>query len=362
MFIYSSSSIDLHQSLITSTRRYLIALCQKVTFSQAQAMGTRPRTERQQLLFDRLTAMLPSSGVFRRWWEGRPALTAELVTNETARLVHQPQITSLVVHNSPDTDAPVALLLPGMAELTVGAVRHIDATSQPTCNLTAAIHGQVFVHKPARQPDLFLNMLSSEIHFAIFDAPELSLYDLLALRKTCHTLRHSLPISIMERKLKVQNYAGWEVVFEMHGHRYPGTTYGNRRLCGRCVIPKIRGHLIQGAVVRAYLARRRALGGNARWAEPGGEWPDERAMCFSCLFTILSSMKSQKKIDKQLGLETPTDAEVYKLAAISTQERFLMLDGTTRKMCDRCTRDIHENAVPCPHCSNFSEWCKARYA
>jgi len=117
------------------------------------------------------------------------------------------------------------------------------------------------------------------------------------------------------------------------------------------VIPKIRGHLIEGAAVRGYLARRkgeRVL----RLAEEDVEWPDERAMCFPCLWNILVSAAGQ---------EVTVGMEIFKVAAISTKERFRMIDGTDRKMCERCARDIHENAVPCPHCTDFSEWCKTRW-
>ncbi|KAK4206093.1 Carboxylesterase family-domain-containing protein [Rhypophila decipiens] len=41
---------------------------------------------------------------------------------------------------------------------------------------------------------------------------------------------------------------------------------------------------------------------------------------------------------------------------------FNMMDGTLRKICDvpGCLRDIHENAVPCPPCTDFSEWIRRR--
>ncbi|KAK3356394.1 hypothetical protein B0T25DRAFT_135301 [Lasiosphaeria hispida] len=330
-------------------------------------MGTRPRSERQQLLFDLLTSLLPSRGAFRRWWDGHLAPATSPVTNDAALsesfgIPQPPPKTSWATQDAPDADAPVALLLPGMAQLTVGTTQHVDTAPLAAYSTPTASRSQAFAHKPPRQPDLFLAMLPPDIHFAVFEAAELSLNDLLALRRTCRTLRRNLPVSIMERKLKLQNYAGWEVVFEMHGHRYPGTTYGNRRLCGRCVVPKIRGHLIDGAVVRAYLARRRAAERGEGWSENDEEWPEERAMCFSCLYTVLHSMVTQQKSAAPPAVKVPVGAGIYKMAAISTKERFLMVDGTTRKMCDRCARDIHENAVPCPHCTNFSEWCKTRHA
>lgn len=203
---------------------------------------------------------------------------------------------------------------------------------------------------PSSKPDLFLTMLPSEIHSAILESPQLSLNDLVSLRNTCRTLRRDLPIGIMERKLRVQNFAGWDVVFEMYGHRYPGTTYGNRRLCGKCVVPKIRGLLIEGAVVRDYLTRR-GVEGAKRLSEEDVVWPEDRGMCFPCLSSVLVSAE---------GVEVPSGGEIYKLAGIGTKERFRMLDGTERKVCERCKRDIHENAVPCPHCTDFSEWCRGK--
>jgi hypothetical protein len=131
----------------------------------------------------------------------------------------------------------------------------------------------------------------------------------------------------------------------MHGHRYPGTTYGNRRLCGMCVVPKIRGLLIEGVVVREYL-KKRGMGPG----EGEDEWPEEKGMCFPCLWWMLV---------KAEGVEVG-EREIWKVAGIATQERFRMLDGTDRKICEKCRRDIHENAVPCPHCTDFSDWCHVR--
>lgn len=335
------------------------------------ATNTSAPIQRRQLLLDRLTGLLRANPIIRRWWDARPA---NAITNSTPQPPpappsppqpqQQPEKQPQTTHNESeqaDADAPVALLLPGMAELTISAGRDPipEHTTQPQPQpFDPEKHAfdllpkkPLFTHKPPSQPDLFLTMLPFEIHSAIFETSQLSLHDLVSLRNTCRTLRRNLPIGVMERKLRVQNFAGWDVVFEMHGHRYPGTTYGNRRLCGRCVIPKIRGHLIEGAAVRGYLARRkgeRVL----RLAEEDVEWPDERAMCFPCLWNILVSAAGQ---------EVTVGMEIFKVAAISTKERFRMIDGTDRKMCERCARDIHENAVPCPHCTDFSEWCKTRW-
>ncbi|KAK0716860.1 hypothetical protein B0T26DRAFT_707503 [Lasiosphaeria miniovina] len=330
-------------------------------------MAGVPQTRRRQPVLDRLTAFLPSSQILRRWWKGGPVLNSDADADAANTKERKPwPAAAAAQEDSPDADAPVALLLPGMAGLTVSS----GAAQSRLANLPIAGHKSrsraLSVHKASRQPDLFLTMLPIEIQQAIFALPNLSLFDLLSLRKTCRTLRCTLPIGVMERKLKEQNHAGWSVVFEMHGHKYPGTTYGNRRLCGRCVVPKITGHLIQGAAVRDYLIARRGLRSSlVNTQEEGeeeddGEWPEERAMCFPCLRTELLLANKTQTDGAMVLLEAPPGAEMYKLAAISTEERFPMLDGTTRKMCKGCARDIHENAVPCPHCVDFSEWCRTR--
>jgi hypothetical protein len=339
-------------------------------------MSTRPRSQRQQSLLDRLTALLPSSLTSWRRQPDRLSFAAEALTSgpyaaqleaeRRARLegigLLPPESRSTATaaataagREEPDADAPVALLLPGMSNLALDTSRNFNSL----CNLPVTdVLTPPYVHKASRQPDLFLTLLPPEVHFAIFEAAELSLYDLLALRNTCHRLRRLVPIGSLETQLRVQNYAGWRVVFEMNGHKYPGTTYGNRRLCGRCVVPKIRGHLIDGAAVQAYLTLRRANGDKESAADGEGEWPEERGMCFPCLWTVLVSMGSREEIGEKPRLGVSAEMEIYKLAAISPKERFRMMDGTTRKMCELCSRDIHENAVPCPHCTNFAEWCR----
>ncbi|KAK0646895.1 hypothetical protein B0T16DRAFT_414435 [Cercophora newfieldiana] len=328
-----------------------------------EASDNAASSQRRQFRLERLTALLRSNPIIRRWWDSRPAPTPALTTSNpppekaptASSSQPQPQPQPTPQNASPVADTPIAVLLPGMTELAL-----VDTTGSPslteryrtTSDEKPPIPKPSFLPPASSKPDLLLTMLPSEIHSAIFEAPQLSLHDLVALRNTCRTLRRDLPIGIMERKLKVQNYAGWDVVFEMHGHRYPGTTYGNRRLCGKCVVPKIRGLLIEGAVVREYFARRRA-GGVQGLAEEDVEWPDDRGMCFPCLWSVLVLAS---------GVEVPVGGEIYKLAGISTKERFRMLDGTDRKMCERCLRDIHENAVPCPHCTDFSEWCKTKGA
>ncbi|KAK1756533.1 hypothetical protein QBC47DRAFT_380122 [Echria macrotheca] len=312
---------------------------------------------------DNFTALLlPIRQRLRHWFAGHPDTSPENAVLSEPKGPHAPPTPPpppLATGNDrtrePDVDAPTALLLPGMADLRIRENPDNEAPL-PAALLpenTSPDRGQwvSFVSKPSPdKPDLFLK-LPVEIQSVIFEQPELKLNDLVALRSTCRTLRRNLPLGIMEKKLTAQNFAGWEVVFEMNGHRYPGTTYGNRQLCGKCVRPKIRGHLIYGSATQAYLeARRRAWQGNQGLALDGHEeWPADRAMCFPCLYITLTA-----------GMEIASDVEIHKAAAISPLERFPMLDGTTRKMCDRCSRDIHENAVPCPHCTDFSEWCKSR--
>ena len=364
-------------------------------------MSNRPRNWRYQQLLDRLTAILPSRLISRARTNdsghGQPVIERRVSRTGTGRIPDSDgppteptpappaaavantavAVTAAAPVEEADPDAPVRLLLPGMSELTMDTVRGL-APAQ-LCNLPVA-DGPAFVPKPPHQPDLLLTMLPIEIHLAIFDAPQLSLYDLLALRNTCHALRATVPIGAVERRLTAQNYAGWRVVFEMNGHKYPGTTYGNRRLCGRCVVPKTRAHLIDGADVRAYLARRGVGGGDDGITKESDVWPEERGMCFPCLRVILSAAATRPESDKEpVGKDVTSDAkgaektgqagdgdksaddEIYRRAGISPRDMFKMMDGTTRKTCDRCARDIHENAVPCPHCTNFSEWCRTRH-
>ncbi|KAK5655958.1 hypothetical protein OQA88_5094 [Cercophora sp. LCS_1] len=321
-------------------------------------MGTPPRTKRRRLI-DRLTAMLPSSKTLYRWIRWRTALPTGASTSEKTTLSAQQQgqlpsaseppappplpPVSRNDHPKADPDAPVALMLPGMAELNIGVVNHHDLTT--TCP-SAPSNATAFVHKPSNQRDLLLTKLPLDTLVSILETPQLSLSDLLALRNTCRTLRRTLPYRTMEQKLSVQNYAGWQVVFEMNGHRYPGTTYGNRRLCGRCVVPKIRGHLIEGAEVREYLLRRHngndAADGEAP-PSPGGEdaekieWPEDRSMCFPCLWTVLAAAPASggeagQQTNMEGHLTTVSMAVISKQAGISTKERFRMLDGTIRKI------------------------------
>ena len=105
-------------------------------------------------------------------------------------------------------------------------------------------------------------------------------------------------------------------------------------------------------------------------------------MCFPCLRVIMTSPSATRQElgdgavgDKAVVRRADTnepgktgkdgeksgDDEIYRRAGISPRQMFRMMDGTTRKTCDRCARDIHENAVPCPHCTNFSEWCRTRH-
>ncbi|KAK0623853.1 hypothetical protein B0T14DRAFT_565170 [Immersiella caudata] len=349
-----------------------------------EAPASSTRQQRQSRL-NRLSALLLSNPIIRRWWDNHPASTStSSPSNEkqqqTTASSSAPSSSQLPQPSQPatppaappppapplppppqnayppaDPDPPIALLLPGMAEITLN---NNTATTTPGSGpALSPIHGPLPLYKPdsktplplkvftppaSSTPDLLLT-LPIEVQGLIYEDASLSLKDLVSLRNSCRTLRRDIPIGIMERKLRVQNYAGWDVVFEMHGHRYPGTTYGNRRLCGRCVVPKIRGLLIEGAVVREYLRK--------RGAEEEEEWPEERGMCFPCLWWVLV---------KAEGVEMTEESgkEIWKVAGIGTEERFRMLDGTDRKACKKCSRDIHENAVPCPHCTDFGDWCK----
>lgn len=113
--------------------------------------------------------------------------------------------------------------------------------------------------------------------------------------------------------------------------------------------PKIRGLLIEGGVVREYLAKRKREGLRLLDAD----WNEDKGSCFPCLWGVLAKAPGTD------GLKEERD--IWKLAGIDTKERFRMLDGTERKVCTRCRRDIHENAVPCPYCTDFSAWCKTRH-
>lgn len=283
-------------------------------------------------------------------------------------------------------EGPALVVLPGLANLTISNLRN-----GPLCSLPPPQGSSAFTPRPPKEPDLLIQRIPADVQFAIFDY--LALGDLMALRSTCRALRGAVPLRTLERALTGQNYAGWSVVFEVNGKSYPGTTYGNRRLCGRCVVPKTRAHLIEGKDVSTYLTKRGVK--NAEW-----DWPADRGMCFPCLWTLLAppaadndakkpqtedaeadsasvkqqaSSKGTSKRGKGRGSKSKpketrlvnappayVEVEIWQSAAISPLERFRMLDGTTRRSCERCARDVHENAVPCPFCVDFSEWCRSR--
>lgn len=312
-----------------------------------------------------------------------------------------------VEHNNPDQ---AAILLHGMSRLTVRDFVHMhpglglppaadgEGRDPAKLDLPPGKHPRPFASLASKTPDLLTTLLPPEVLFAVFE--RLDLHDLLALRRTCRRLRNAVPMAVIEKALKVQNHAGWKVVFEVNGTRYPGTTYGNRRLCGRCVVPKTRAHLIDGKDVRRYLLRR-GIGREGDGIVGGledGAWPERWGMCFPCLWTLLASapprpvaddegagsesavvalykapVKGGSDSSKEATVSAKTDAqdekaaqpeerkkEIWELAGISSKEVFNMLDGSQRKICHRCKRDIHENAVPCPHCVDFSEWLRDR--
>ncbi|KAM7195169.1 hypothetical protein V8F33_006843 [Rhypophila sp. PSN 637] len=167
-----------------------------------------------------------------------------------------------------DPDAPVAMLLPGFSRLlTYNPPTTTDKTDitpdnqepfsvpVPTEDLPdTTVSRKEFIYPPSKIPNLLLTLLPLEIQTAIFAQSVLTLKDMMNIRRTCRTWRRDIPIFILDQKLRQQNYAGWQVVFEVNGKKYPGTTYGNRRLCGRCVVPKIRGNLIRGDCVGKYMS------------------------------------------------------------------------------------------------------------
>jgi len=99
------------------------------------ATDSSAQPQRRQLLIDRLTGLLRSNPIIRRWWDARPA---NVIANSTPQpppappLPPQPEKQPQTIQNDQaDADAPVALLLPGMAELTVGAGREHNANQMP---------------------------------------------------------------------------------------------------------------------------------------------------------------------------------------------------------------------------------------
>lgn len=433
----------------------------------------------------------------------RVTTTTMASSEEKQTMTHQTNTEPTLMQETADPDAPVALLLPGLSGLLVynpppsetsspnrdrgqttgvNVNNHADSTSDiqrrghPTTAATtlAAIEPvpiKDFTPKPSKTANLIVN-LPLEVQAAIFAQPNLDLNDMMNLRKTCRTWRRDIPISILDKKLSEQNHAGWQIVFEMNGHKYPGTTYGNRRLCGRCVLPRIRGNLISGDCVRRYLTSVKDQTGGIHEAlregdsKDGGtspeggesnkdvtgwwEWDEDRGMCFPCLWAMLAAYTNNanlpsgaitadshgltpeddgaaagngvraelvdntssqhkdgtkdkskwRRLDKKTKTKSRTEkrgesalilrekdekaknldngklkdpsspsessvvtvVRALKLAAVEKNQQFTMMDGTIRKICDvpACLRDIHENAVPCPHCTDFSEWCRRR--
>ncbi|KAK1834388.1 hypothetical protein QBC39DRAFT_26280 [Podospora conica] len=311
-------------------------------------MAIAPRSQRRQRLIDHLTALLPSSETFRRWLQRR---TYTITAPETEKLTAspptppqpqpQPEHQTLLCPPPPprpasppprEEDPPTGLLMPGMAPTgSTLVLLHPSTTPNPnTPHTTVPIPftHKPFVPPPPSTPDLILSALPLDVLLLILEQPVLSLEDLLSLRATCAPLRRVLPYRAVERKLTVRNYEGWRVVFEMGGNRYPGTTYGNRRLCGRCVLPRCRGGLIAGEMVQKVV----------------GVWPGDKAMCFPCLWTVVVRERGEEAaVGRGMKVE-----EMARLAGISTKEEFLMLDGSKRKMCEKCCRDIHVNALVRP--------------
>lgn len=362
--------------------------------------------------------------------------TAQHVSTERPQTQHE---------ETADPDAPVAMLLPGLSRLLTYNPPITTDTGNNTDDLQDSISAilpiptqdlpdttvpqKEFISPPSKTPNLLLTLLPLEIQAAIFAHPVLNLDDMMNVRRTCRTWRRDIPISVLDQKLRQQNYAGWQVVFEVNGKKYPGTTYGNRRLCGRCVVPKIRGNLVRGDCVGRYFSsfvedavrykriyRTDDEVGEAHEQGEWWEWPEDRGMCFPCLWRMLEEnvelcetvvdsgvpglvcgsgetedgaaavARSLGKADgdeekgreaglENLDIQTKPDSKVeeggspdskkiwkIKLAAVEKKEQFTMMDGTIRKICDMpgCLRDIHENAVPCPHCTDFSKWIHRR--
>ncbi|KAM7191213.1 hypothetical protein V8F20_009391 [Naviculisporaceae sp. PSN 640] len=429
---------------------------------------TTSQHQRSQSILERLSAALPSTSQAVRRLLGvasdpigsstsaamSPVKSADQViipgasSEEKPTTQHVIEVTTQISSEErADPDAPVGMLLPGMSNLTVYNPPNTPNTAEEEISTTPPVPAQdlpdttvpqkEFISPPSKTPNLLLTLLPLEIQSAIFAQPVLNLEDMMTIRRTCRTWRRDIPISILDQKLRTQNYAGWQVVFEVNGNKYQGTTYGNRRLCGRCVVPKIRAHLIRGDCVGQYLStfvdesiryariyrtdcdseKRRDVQGE--W----WEWPEDRGMCFPCLWKMLEENvhlnetataetkieeatktlhidadggndiketgkgmsksysgitetqtrrqsgekkeESQEDSSKQtddLGKDTPSPdfgkTRMIKLAAIEKKQQWTMMDGTLRKLCDEpgCLRDIHENAVPCPHCADFSKW------
>lgn len=350
-------------------------------------MATAPRSQRRQQVIDRLTALLPSSQTFRRWLQSRtpsspiiekptpspptpqqqPEKPSSSPSPPSLPLEHQPQQPEKPSPSTPPTNddpptndalltieeplAPTAYRLPGLTNPSPPLALLTPSTPTPPSIIPATVPvpftHKPFIPPPPSTPDLLLTALPLDVLLLILEQPVLSLEDLLALRETCASLRRVLPYRAVEKKLTVRNYEGWRVVFEMGGNKYPGTTYGNRRLCGRCVLPRCRGGLVVGEKV----------------GEMVGVWPGGRGMCFPCLWTVVVQKKGEEGGGEGEGVVVAKGMkveEMARLAGISTKEEFLMLDGSRRRMCEKCCRDIHVNAVPCPHCTDFSEWCRAR--
>ncbi|KAM7216758.1 hypothetical protein V8F06_007868 [Rhypophila decipiens] len=376
---------------------------------------------RIQSILQRLSAALPStSQAVRRLFgaSGEPAVgnsSAAAPSSEEGKPAKvmatptSPKEKSAVATEHPEThhgetadpDAPVAMLLPGFSRLlTYNPPRTSDTipdnqepVSVPPRVATedlpdTTVPQKEFISPPSKTPNLLLAVVPLEIQSAIFAQPVLTLQDMMNIRRTCRTWRRDIPIFVLDQKLRQQNYAGWPVVFEVNGKKYAGTTYGNRRLCGRCVVPRIRGNLIRGDCVGKYMSSfvdesvrygriyrtDLELGEEDGRGEEWWEWPEDRGMCFPCLWRMLEEhvelaegavTNIGTRLDSKIEQDGSADSKKIwniKLAAVEKKEEFTMMDGTIRKICgvSGCLQDIHENAVPCPHCSDFSEWVRRR--
>ncbi|KAJ2895990.1 hypothetical protein MKZ38_005998 [Zalerion maritima] len=270
------------------------------------------------------------------------------------------------------------------------------------------------VHTPrpsASVPDLILAALPLELQLDVFGY--LPVLDLIRVRDACRSWKHSVGAKMLAEALSLQNHAGWPIVFEFQGQRYPGTTYGNRRLCGGCGRPKPMRRIVRGEWAGAYLARRgvdasgaelgneagRGGGGVGGQREDGEktrapdqaskEWDVSKGMCWPCLWMAIvkggkdlwepeparkrgraqeagespegggrATAVSSFMTCNEASWEKPEDVPVWKRANISPTETFQMLDGSWRRPCGNCAKDIHTNEVPCQYCTDFGMWLR----
>lgn len=194
-----------------------------------------------------------------------------------------------------------------------------------------------FTPRASTIPDLILRYLPTEILLLV--CSNLPILDLLSLRDSCRAFAGVVDKPILLGAMTAQNHAGWPIAFEFQGQKYTGTTYGNRKLCGICLRPKPTSHVIRGEYVVEYLVKRNVA--------VGMTWDVTSGMCWPCLWINL--------VEEPNG--TP-DIPIWKRANISPTEIFEMMDGSKRKPCENCARDIHINAVPCPYCTNFGHWLR----